>query len=76
MLEEATIGNSSPAEMVPLGVTRAEGTITDDDAAPTGLTISSVSHDQVDEDAGCDRHHGNCRPGRDDSIHGRHAGDR
>ena len=52
VLEEATIGNSSPAEMVPLGVTRAEGTITDDDTAPTGLTISSVSHNQVDEDAG------------------------
>ena len=52
LLEEATIGNSSPPEMVPLGETRAEGTITDDDAAPTGLTISSVSHNQVDEDAG------------------------
>ena len=51
-LEEATIGNSSPPEMVPLGVTNAEGTITDDDAAPTGLTISSISHNQVDEDAG------------------------
>ena len=52
VLEEATIGNSSPPEMVPLGVTVAEGTIDDDDAAPTGLTISSVSHNQVDEDAG------------------------
>ena len=52
MLDEATAGNSSPAEMVPLGVTVAEGTITDDDTAPTGLTISSVSHNQVDEDAG------------------------
>ena len=52
VLEEATIGNSTPAEMVPLGVTRAEGTILDDDTAPTGLTISSVSHNQVDEDAG------------------------
>ena len=52
MLEEATIGNSSPPEMVPLGVTRAEGTIVDDDTAPTGLTISSVSHREVDEDAG------------------------
>ena len=51
-LEEATIGNSSPPEMVPLGVTKAEGTITDDDTAPTGLTISSVSHNQVDENAG------------------------
>ena len=51
-LEEATIGNSSPPEMVPLGVTKAEGTIADDDTAPTGLTISSVSHNQVDEDAG------------------------
>ena len=57
-LEEATIGTSSPPEMVPLGVTRAEGTILDDDTAPTGLTISSVSHNQVDEDAGADRHHG------------------
>ena len=38
--------------MVPLGVTAAEGTIADDDTAPTGLTISSVSHNQVDEDAG------------------------
>ena len=35
-LEEATIGNSSPAEMVPLGVTEAEGTIADNDTAPTG----------------------------------------
>ena len=52
VLEEATIGNSSPPEMVPLGVTAAEGTIVDDDTAPTGLTISSVSHNQVDEDAG------------------------
>ncbi len=52
VLEEATIGNSSPPEMVPLGVTRAEGTIVDDDTAPTGLTISSISHNQVDEDAG------------------------
>ena len=52
VLEEATIGNSSPAEMVPLGVTKAEGTIVDDDDAPTGLTIASVSHNQVDEDAG------------------------
>ncbi len=52
MLEEVTIGNSSPPEMVPLGVTKAEGTIVDDDTAPTGLTISSVSHNQVDEDAG------------------------
>ena len=51
-LEEATTGNSMPPEMVPLGVTGAEGTIADDDAAPTGLTISSVSHNQVDEDAG------------------------
>ncbi len=51
-LEEATIGNSSPAEMVPLGVTRAEGTIADNDTAPTGLTISSISHSEVDEDAG------------------------
>ena len=51
-LEEATISNSSPAEMVPLGVTKAEGAIADDDDAPTGLTISSVSHNQVDEDAG------------------------
>ena len=38
--------------MVPLGVTKAQGTIADDDTAPTGLTISSVSHNQVDEDAG------------------------
>ena len=52
VLEEATIGSSSPPEMVPLGVTRAEGIIIDDDAAPTGLTISSVSHNEVDEDAG------------------------
>ena len=52
VLEEATLGNSSPAEMVPLGVTKAEGTIIDDDTAPTGLTISSVSHSEVDEDAG------------------------
>ena len=52
MLDEATIGNSSPPEMVPLGVTKAEGTIIDDDDAPTGLTISSVSHSEVDEDAG------------------------
>ena len=52
VLEEATIGNSSPPEMVPLGVTKAEGTIIDDDTAPTGLTISSVSHNEVDEDAG------------------------
>ena len=52
VLEEATTGNSSPPEMLPLGVTRAEGTIADDDAAPTGLTISSVSPNQVDEDAG------------------------
>ena len=51
-LEEATIGNSSPSEMVPLGVTKAEGTIVDDDTAPTGLTISSVSHNEIDEDAG------------------------
>ena len=76
MLEEATIGNSSPAEMVPLGVTKAEGTIIDDDTAPTGLTISSVSHNEVDEDAGGDRHHCNGGPGRDDSIHRRHTGDR
>ena len=52
VLEEATVGNSSPPEMVPLGVTKAEGAISDDDTAPTGLTISSVSHTQVDEDAG------------------------
>ena len=52
VLEEATVGNSSPPEMVPLGVTKAEGIIVDDDAAPTGLTISSVSHNEVDEDAG------------------------
>ena len=52
VLEEATIGDSTPAEMVPLGVTRAEGTIVDDDTAPTGLVISSVSYNQVDEDAG------------------------
>ena len=52
MLDEATIGNSTPAEMAPLGVTVAQGTITDDDTAPAGLTISSVSHNQVDEDAG------------------------
>ena len=52
MLDEATIGNSSPPEMVPLGVTKAEGTIIDDDTAPTGLTSSSVSPSQVDEDAG------------------------
>ena len=51
-LEEATIGTSSPPEMVPLGVTEAEGTIVDDDTAPTGLTISAISHNQVDEDAG------------------------
>ena len=51
-LEEATIGNSSPPEMVPLGVTNAEVTITDDDTAPTGLTISSASPSWVDEDAG------------------------
>ena len=51
-LEEATIGTSTPAEMVPLGVTKAEGTILDDDTAPTGLTISSLSHNEVDEDAG------------------------
>ena len=33
-------------------MTVAEGTIIDDDTAPTGLTISSVSHNEVDEDAG------------------------
>ena len=52
VLEEATIGSSNPAEMAPLGVTRAEGIIADDDTAPTGLTISTVSHNEVDEDAG------------------------
>ena len=33
-LEEATTGNSSPPEMLPLGVTKAEGTIADDDMRP------------------------------------------
>ncbi len=51
-LEEARNGSSTPHEMLPLGVTEAVGTIVDNDPAPTGLTISSVSHNEVDEDAG------------------------
>ena len=52
VLEEARNGTNMPPEMLPLGVTEAVGTITDNDTAPTGLTISSVTPDQVDEDAG------------------------
>ena len=52
VLEEARNGTGMPPEMVPLGVTEAVGTIVDNDAAPTGLVISSVSHKEVDEDAG------------------------
>ena len=39
VLEEARNGTSMPPEMLPLGVTEAVGTILDNDAAPTGLTI-------------------------------------
>ena len=52
VLEEARNGTGTPPEMIPLGVTEAVGTIVDNDAAPTGLVISSVSHTEVDEDAG------------------------
>ena len=52
VLEEARNGTATPPEMVPLGVTEAIGTIVDNDSAPTELTISSVSHNQIDEDAG------------------------
>ena len=52
VLEEARNGTGMLPEMLPLGVTEAVGTIVDNDSAPTGLTISSVSHNEVDEDAG------------------------
>ena len=51
MVDEATTGTGTPAEMVPLGVTRAYGTIVDNDAAPTGLSVQ-VSPNSVAEDAG------------------------
>lgn len=39
-LEEATAGTSVPPEIVLLGTTAATGTITDDDDAPNGLTMT------------------------------------
>ncbi len=41
LLQEATKGTGVPPEMVPLGATYATGTITDDDAAPDGLSVSA-----------------------------------
>ena len=51
VLEEARKTNANPAEMVPLGVTEAVGTITDNDTAPDGLTFT-VTPNKVAEDAG------------------------
>ena len=50
-LEQATKGTAQPPELLTLGVTMATGTITDDDTAPTGVTLSAVP-DSVTEDAG------------------------
>ena len=50
-LEQATKGTAQLPELLTLGVTMATGTITDDDTAPTGVTLSAVP-DSVTEDAG------------------------
>ena len=50
-LEEATKGTDTPREMVPLGASFATGTITDNDTAPDGLTVS-VTPDRVTEGDG------------------------
>ena len=50
-LEQATKGTAQPPELLTLGTTKVTGTITDDDTAPTGVTLSAVPN-SVTEDAG------------------------
>ncbi len=50
-LEEATKGTETPHEFVPLGTYFATGTITDNDVAPDGVTVSATPR-RADEDAG------------------------
>ena len=51
VLQEATKGSGVPAEMVPLGATYATGAVTDDDAAPDGISVS-VDTTNIAESAG------------------------
>ena len=53
-LEEATKGTDTPPELVPLGTTFATGTITDNDTAPDGLTISATPTTVAEGDAATD----------------------